>query len=157
MRIKTIVLLMLILTGAVACVDKNEPAPLPQSQDPSSQDEKDTSGVLADCFITFEVSAWIDLDRNGGWDAEEPPLEGVAIRVNGPFASMLSPNPCYTDQQGLCQVRTWAPGECMAGEYSFRAEAPESYIAVTPSEMILSMAASDFRQSAQFGFAVAAD
>ena len=152
MRIKTIVLLMLFLTGAVACADQNEPASMLQSQDPSPQDEKDTSGVLADCFITFEVSAWIDLDRNGNWDAEEPPLEGVAIRVNGPFASILSPNPCYTDQQGLCQVRTWAPGECMAAEYSIQAEAPESYKPTTPAEISLSLAPTEFPALAQFGF-----
>lgn len=157
MRIKTIILVLFSLAVVIACADQNKSDPMPQPDAPSSQDDTDTHEVLADCFITFEVSAWIDLDRNGGWDAEEPPLEGVTIRVNGPFASMLSPNPCYTDQQGLCQVRTWAPGECAAGDYSVRADPSESYIAVTPSEMILSMAASDFRQSAQFGFSVDTD
>jgi len=153
MRKLTIGFLMLILTSACAPADRDKTAPLLEQEGQSSPSETPPPQVLADCFITFEISAWHDLNSNGDWDSGEPPLEGVSFRINGPFASLLSTNPCISDEAGICQIRTWAPGECMAADYAITAETPDSYTSTTPSEITLSLAPTDFQSSAQFGFA----
>jgi len=107
--------------------------------------------ILADCFINFYLSAWHDLDGNGFWDTSEPSLEGVAFRIDGRFASMLSKYPCISNEGGQCIIRTWAPGECTAGDYTITAVPPESYEPTTPSSITLSLTPVDFSREAQFG------
>jgi len=154
MKIKTSLLLLLFLVSACVSTDKDKTMPSSQQEVPSSPGETPSLQVLADCFLTFDLSAWHDLDSNGEWNGKEPPLEGVAFRVNGPFASMLTANPCLSDQQGACQIRTWAPGACMAADFAVKVDPPESFVSTTPSEIIFSLAPTDFQQSSQFGFVV---
>ena len=84
-----------------------------------SQDENISPPViLADCFVDFHLTAWHDLDGNGFWDPSEPALEGVIFRIDGQFASMLSKYPGISNEDGYFIIRTWAPGECAARDYT---------------------------------------
>ena len=108
--------------------------------------------ILADCFVDFYLSAWDDLDGNGFRDTSEPSLEGVAFRIDGRFASILSKYPCISDDDGQCIISTWAPGECAAGNYTITAVPQESYEPTTPTSITLSLTPVDFSREAQFGF-----
>jgi len=118
-----------------------------------SQDESISPPViLADCFVDFHLSAWHDLDGNGFWDPSEPSLEGVVFRIDGQFASMLSKYPGVSDEDGYFIIRTWAPGECAARDYTITAVPPESYEATALTSITLSLTPVDFSSEAQFGF-----
>lgn len=118
-----------------------------------SQDESTPPPmILADCFFDFHLSAWHDLDGNGLWDTSELPLEGVVFRIDGQFASLLSDYPGTSDEDGQCIIRTWAPGECAAGDYTITAAPPESYEPTTSNPITLSLTPVDFSNEAQFGF-----
>lgn len=154
MKTKTMLLLLPLVASACVPAAIEIPAPSSPQEQPSLPGETPSPQVLADCFITFELSAWHDRNGNGEWDPAEPPLEGAAFRVNGRFASVLSPYPCFSDERGTCQFRTWAPGECAAADYSITADPPGTFVPTTPSEITMSLMPTDFRQSAQFGFKV---
>ena len=118
-----------------------------------SQDENISPPViLADCFVDFHLTAWHDLDGNGFWDPSEPALEGVIFRIDGQFASMLSKYPGISNEDGYFIIRTWAPGECAARDYTITAVPPESYEPTTPTSITFSLTPVDFSSEAQFGF-----
>lgn len=121
-----------------------------------SQDENIAPPViLADCFVDFHLSAWQDLDGNGFWDTSEPSLEGVVFRIDGRFASLLSKYPGTSNEDGYCIIRTWAPGDCAAGDYTITAVPPESFEPTTPNSITLSLTPVDFSSETQFGFRAA--
>ena len=135
-----IALAVSLVTSIISC------SPVAPSQ------EEPSPGVLADCFISFNLSAWNDLDGDGLWDAAEPPLAGVEFHLDGPFASLVSDYPGLTDEDGLCTISTWSPGECIAGDYTLTASPPGSYQPTTPASVTLSLTAAGFSGEAHFGY-----
>lgn len=121
---------------------------------PSSDAKTPTPEVLSDCFINFNLSAWIDVDEDGVWDASEPSLQGVEFHMDGRFASVLTEYPCSSDQEGHCMIMTWSPGECQSSDYKVTAVPPESYKPTTPASINLSLTSTDFSREAQFGFVI---
>lgn len=110
-----------------------------------------TPEVLADCFLTFQVAAWQDLDGNGLWDASEPPLEGVEFRLQGTVAQMWG-EPYLSDADGELTISTWSPGSCADQNYTITALPVESYEPTTPVSVTFSLGAGDFSYERQFGF-----
>jgi hypothetical protein len=108
--------------------------------------------ILADCFLNFNISAWEDIDEDGLWGASEPALEGVKFNINGSFASILSEIPCTSDQVGRCSISTWAPGECLGGDFTITALPPDAYQPTTPSPLTISLVSTEFSGKAHFGF-----
>ena len=104
--------------------------------------------VLSDCFITFQVAAWQDLNGDGVWDKSEPPLEGVKFQLQGIFAEKWEPQP-FSKGEGWFSISTWSPGECIEQEYTVTAVPPESYQASTPTVVTFS---DNLPYEAQFGF-----
>jgi hypothetical protein len=111
-----------------------------------------TLEILYDCFINFNLSAWIDSNVNGVWDESEEPLADVAFHIDGNFASVLSAYPCISDEAGQCILRIWYPGMCVAGNYEITPIAPETYKATTPEPINLFLEANEFSGEAEFGF-----
>jgi len=108
--------------------------------------------ILADCFISFNITTWYDLNDNGLWDSSEPPLEGVEFHIDGQFASVLSEYPCISNEDGECNISTWAPGMCEAGDYWITVVSPEFYKPTTPTEVMLSLDSTEFSCEVKFGF-----
>ena len=116
-----------------------------------NEKEEGSSEILADCFLSFRLSAWNDLDADGVWDTNELPLEGIAFHINGHFAAIVSAHPCISDEYGKCSIATWAPDGCTAGDFTITATIPEGSIATTPTEVTLSLNSDDYSAEAQFG------
>ena len=110
-----------------------------------------TPEVLADCFLSFQVAAWQDLDGNGFLDASEPPLEGIEFRLQGTFAQIWG-EPFLTDADGKLTISTWSPGSCLKQDYTITALPVESYEPTTPTSLTFSLAAGDLPSEGQFGF-----
>jgi hypothetical protein len=110
-----------------------------------------TSEVLADCFLSFRVAAWQDLDGDGLRDASEPPLEGVEFRLQGTFAQMWG-DPYLSDADGDLTIRTWSPGSCVEQDYTITALPTESYEPTTPASVTFSLATGDSLYEGLFGF-----
>ncbi len=143
-RILVVVLLILLVT---AC------SPFSSSKDSAAINKENSSPeILADCFLSFNLSAWNDLDADGVWDESELPLEGIEFHINGLFAAIVSEQPCISDEEGKCSIGTWAPGECLAGNFTITATIPEDYEATTPTEITLALTPADYSAKAQFGF-----
>ena len=67
---------------------------------PEILEPKPDAEVLADCFVSFQVAAWQDLNGDGVWDESEPPLEGVTFNLQGLFAEKWAPEPSSKERVG---------------------------------------------------------
>ncbi|KAA3643143.1 MAG: hypothetical protein DWQ07_21740 [Chloroflexi bacterium] len=93
--------------------------------------------VLADCFVNFHLSAWVDADGDGNRDEGEAPLQGVEFFVNGPYASSVAGGKGTSDENGEASIDTWSPGGCLENaEFSVLAETPEGYELTTISPIV---------------------
>jgi hypothetical protein len=110
-----------------------------------------TPAVLADCFLSFQLAAWQDLDRDGVWGASEPPLEGVEFRLQGTFAQMWG-DPYLSGADGRLTISTWSPGGCTERDYAITALPPASYQPTTADSVTFSLGPGDSHHEAQFGF-----
>lgn len=110
-----------------------------------------TPAIEADCFLSFRVAAWQDLNGDGLWDASESPLEGVEFRLQGQFAQMWG-SPYLSGEDGRLTITTWSPGGCIDGDYTITAVPPESYESTTPASITFSLTSADHLYEAQFGF-----
>jgi hypothetical protein len=108
-------------------------------------------GVMSDCFISFQVAAWQDLNGDGLWDVSEPPLEGVKFQLQGIFAEKWDPEPS-SKGDGWFSILIWSPGDCIEQEYTITVVPPESYEATTPTAVTFS---DSLPFEAQFGFRAA--
>jgi hypothetical protein len=126
----TIVVLLLSACGTVGTV-----APTPE--------------VMSDCFQSFKVAAWQDLNGDGRWDVSEPPLEGVQFDLRGIFAQKWGPDPDSSKGKGWFTISIWSPGACIKQEYTITAIPPESYEPTTPITVTFS---DSLPFEAQFGF-----
>jgi hypothetical protein len=65
--------------------------------------------VMADCWYSGDVLAWIDADGNGARDEGEPPLEGVQVNFSPTFLTGATTGP-----DGTAHIGGMHPGECSA-------------------------------------------
>ena len=105
--------------------------------------------VMADCFLSFHAAAWQDMNADGIWDQSESSLQGVEFDLQGPYAQKWDPAPYPDKGEGWYTIQTWAPGECIPGEFILSASAPDSYQATTSASMTFS---SSGPFEARFGF-----
>jgi hypothetical protein len=127
---------------SVGCV----PVPV-QVQEPTATPE-----ILADCFLGFNMLAWVDADGDGVQDEGESPLEGVTFAVVGPFAHSFSGTEVQSDAEGAALFSTWSPGGCHEEfEFEISATAPAGYTPTTPSAITIPFP--EARDIQAFGFA----
>jgi len=108
-----------------------------------------TTVIMSDCFISFKLAAWHDLNGDGVWDISEPPLKDVQFNLQGLFAEKWGPEPDSNKGDGWYSILIWSPGDCIEQEYTITAVPPESYEATTPSVVTFS---NPLPFEAQFGF-----
>ena len=86
-----------------------------------------TPQVLADCFWSTQVYAWVDTDGDGTPAAAEPPLAGVAVNFSLTFYSGA-----ITGADGLASVSGMYPSACDPSlDNRVVAIAPAGYTATT--------------------------
>ena len=108
-----------------------------------------TPVVMSDCFISFKVAAWEDLNGDGVWDVSEKPLAGVEFHLKGIFAEQFGPDPDPSKGDGWFSILIWSPGNCIEQKYTISAVPPESYEPTTPTVVTFS---DPLHLEAQFGF-----
>jgi hypothetical protein len=90
-----------------------------------------TPAILADCFWSTDVFAWVDEDGSGTPDEGEPPLAGVEVNFSLTFFPGSTTGP-----DGLAHVGGMHPGACNPDlGNSLVAEAPEGYTPTTPLQV----------------------
>jgi hypothetical protein len=104
---------------------------------------------MSDCFISFKMAAWEDLNGDGVWDVSEQPLAGVEFHLQGIFAHQWGPDPSSSTGDGWFSILIWSPGNCIEQEYTLSAVPPESYEPTTPTVVTFS---DSLHLEAQFGF-----
>lgn len=121
--------------GAAACAwlaPGSAPTPTP------------TVEVMADCFWSVQVYAWVDEDADGVADEGEPPLEGVEVNFSLTFLTGGT-----TDADGAASVLGMYPSACNPDlENQVVAVAPEDYRPTTDLRLALVEGQSDYA----FGF-----
>jgi len=101
--------------------------------------------ILADCFWSADVFAWVDSNGDGARQEGEPPLSGVEANFNLNFLGSGT-----TGADGFAHISAMHPGECnLALENSLVARAPEGY---TPTTDLIVPYTED-RDLYNFGFA----
>jgi len=86
-----------------------------------------------DCVWGAPVAAWIDLNRNGIHEPDEPPLENVEYQVNDTwnnYKDVGHKSIRQTDGQEVMVV--WLPG-CPWARFEVEAKAPQGYELTTKS------------------------
>jgi hypothetical protein len=111
-----------------------------------------TNVIMADCWISFHITAWQDLNGDGLWGEYEPPLEGVKILPYGPFASITSGYPLLSKPDGQLDIGVWHPGNCYNETYTIVAYPPEVFTPTTPTSISFSIKPTESVYKAQFGF-----
>ncbi len=103
-----------------------------------------TVEILADCFWSAQVFAWVDSDRDGTRDEGEPPLEGVQVNFSLTFLSGET-----TGADGTAHVSGMHPGACdWTRPMNVVAKAPGGYEPTTEP----AVAYSESRDQYEFGF-----
>ena len=149
MKTKNIGTVLFVIFILVSCAPAITPTPALTIDD--SGIPSPTPLVMSDCFISFKIAAWQDLNGDGLWDISEPPLKNVDFQLQGIFAEKWGPDPDSGKGDGWFSILIWMPGHCIEQEYVITAVPPISYEATTPSVVTFS-GAEPFE--AQFGFRV---
>ncbi|MCC7361180.1 MAG: hypothetical protein IT317_16970 [Anaerolineales bacterium] len=103
-----------------------------------------TPEVIADCFWSAEVVAWVDADGSGTREAAEAPLEGVAVNFTLTFYSGA-----ITGADGQATLTGMYPSACDASlANQVVAVAPEGYTPTTE----LAQTYTDAQKVYEFGF-----
>lgn len=108
-----------------------------------------TPEIMSDCFLSFKIAAWEDLNGDGVWDGSEHPLAGVEFHLQGQFAQQWGPDPSPSHGDGWFSILIWSPGNCIEQEYTISAVPPASYEPTTPAVVTFS---DSLPLEAQFGF-----
>jgi hypothetical protein len=114
-----------------------------------------TYAAVPDCFLSFHLGAWNDMDGNGLWGVSERPLEGIKFHLNGTFAELWG-YPYLSKADGWVTLTTWSPGECPIKDFIIIADSPELYEPTTPSTITISLTSGKSPFEVQFGFHAAA-
>lgn len=164
-KITTAILVVILILSSSACSPVSLPAtatttliqfetatltPLPTGATPVPALTA-TPVVLADCFVTFRLGAWEDLNEDGVWDASEPPLAGVKFPAPGRFAQYWG-DPFVSGADGWLEISAWAPGNCPEQDIPVTVVPPESYELTTPASLTLSLTRGESAYAVQFGF-----
>jgi uncharacterized protein YceK len=155
-------LVLLVMAGTAGCSSQTETTEELQQQqsennnqnniENSDQNGANSDQVLADCFVNFYLTAWEDLNGDGVWDEDEPPLEGVEFRMIGNYAHSFAGGKGTSDKQGEASIDAWAPGGCPNPfDFNLQAQTPEGYRLTTAAEVIHD-ASSEQVGRYQFGF-----
>ena len=107
--------------------------------------------LMGDCWHSFRVTAWQDLDGNGLQDASEPLLEGIKFDIRGPIAEIDSPI-LLSKADGRLDIEVYHPGKCFAETYTLIAYPPDSYKPTTPASLTFSLNPDETVNEVQFGF-----
>ena len=107
--------------------------------------------LMGDCWHSFRVTAWQDLDGDGLWSVSEPPLEGVKFDIRGPIAEIDNPT-LLSKADGRLDIEVYHPGECFVETYTIIAYPPDSYKPTTPITVTFSLNFDETIYEAQFGF-----
>jgi hypothetical protein len=90
-----------------------------------------TPAVMADCFWSVQVYAWVDEDGDGAVDEGEPPLEGVQANFSLTFLTGGT-----TDANGVASVLGMYPSACDPTlDNRLIVKTPAGYEATTPTEV----------------------
>jgi hypothetical protein len=90
-----------------------------------------TPEVIADCFWSVQVYAWVDEDGDGLVDEGEPPLEGVQVNFSLTFLTGGT-----TDANGVASVLGMTPGSCLPDlENRLIVETPAGYEPTTETQV----------------------
>lgn len=86
-----------------------------------------TPEILADCFLSTKVVAWVDADGSGTREASEAPLAGVDVTFSLTFYGATQ-----TGADGTVDLSGMYPGGCDASlDQNVVATAPEGYTPTT--------------------------
>lgn len=132
--------LLVSLAGCGTTI-RDEPPPSPAGEE-----------ILADCFITFHLSAYEDVDGDGVRDSGEGDLAGIEFILNGTYAHSVAGGRAVTGQEGRATIDTWSPGECQDFSTTFSIDVipPAGYrpSSAFPFEVHSDQASQDY----EFGF-----
>jgi hypothetical protein len=109
-----------------------------------------TDVIMADCWHSFQVAAWQDLNEDGLWGVDEPPLEGVKFNPGGPIMEVETS--LFSKADGRLNISVYHPGPCYRETYTITAVPPESYTPTTPVYVIFILNQNGLVFKAQFGF-----
>jgi streptogramin lyase len=108
---------------------------------------------IADCEWQWTAQGWMDENRNGVWDEEEPPFPGVIFTVENK-RGFVGEDYQIGNGQGEAEMSAYMPG-CPPVELELHAQAPANYKNTTPNDIPVSHEAEP--QVYEFGFAYRAD
>lgn len=92
-------------------------------------------GVATDCVWDGEASAWLDKNRNGIWENDEPPLAGVRFLIDDTWNHYTSVGKeAVSDGGGKASLGVWLPG-CPKIEFEIYAQPPDGYLATTQARV----------------------
>jgi len=90
---------------------------------------------VADCGWDGVAKAWLDKNRNGKWEPNEPPLAGVTFFIDDTLNHYTNVGKeAVSDRTGRADVNVWLPG-CPAVEFEIYATPPAGYRLTTPARM----------------------
>jgi hypothetical protein len=97
------------------------------SGEPPTPTPTPAPAIMADCFFSTDVFAWVDTDGDGARDEGEPPLAGVQVNFSLTFYSGET-----TDAEGKAHVGGMYPSACDPTlENKLVARPPEGYVPTT--------------------------
>jgi len=74
-------------------------------------------GVIFECIVSEDVEVYVDLNRNGRRDADEPPLEGIEVRFFEIDSGRQVGETFKTDASGRAAVGFISGGDCNPDDY----------------------------------------
>jgi hypothetical protein len=89
------------------------------------------TGCSADCIFAGTAKAWVDRDKDGVWDPDEPPLSGVRFFIDDVKNKITNVgDESVSDEAGEASVYVWLPG-CPSVRFEIYPEVPSGYILTT--------------------------
>ena len=107
--------------------------------------------LMGDCWHSFRVTAWQDLDGNGSRDVSEPPMKDVKFDIRGPIAEIDNPT-LLSNADGRLDIKVYHPGKCFLETYTIIAFTPDSFEPTTPASVTFSLNSDETFYEVQFGF-----
>jgi hypothetical protein len=85
----------------------------------------------ADCFFAGTAKAWVDKDRDGRWDPDEPPLSGVRFFVDDVKNDIVNVgDESVSDDTGEASIYVWLSG-CPSVRFEIYPQVPSGYTLAT--------------------------
>jgi hypothetical protein len=109
-----------------------------------------TNVIMSDCWHSFRVAAWQDLNGDGLWGVDELPLKGVKFDLQGPIMEVDSS--LLSKADGFLEISVYHSGGCFRETYTITAEPPDSYKPTTPLSVTFTLNSNESVFEAQFGF-----